>query len=113
VIFPRSDQYVPFGKYPIAGRGIVTLICGEEAAPEIRGSRGSRPALRDILPKIEEAQRTGPLLRATPFTSVLSCPVLSSLGSEIQEIARIEPDAPGVVDAYWKLADMAVFGRQA
>ena len=39
--------------------------------------------------------------------------VLSSLGSEIQEIARIEPDAPDVVDAYWKLVDMAVFGRQA
>jgi hypothetical protein len=29
--------------------------------------------------------------------------VLSSLGSEIKEIARIEPGAPDVVDAYWKL----------
>ncbi|MEA3180091.1 MAG: hypothetical protein QOI59_3614 [Gammaproteobacteria bacterium] len=33
------------------------LICGEETAPVIRGSHGSRPALRDILPEIEEAQK--------------------------------------------------------
>jgi hypothetical protein len=39
--------------------------------------------------------------------------VLSSLGSEIKEIARIELDAPDVVDANWKLIDMTVFGRKA
>jgi len=32
--------------------------------------------------------------------------VLSSLGSEIKEIARIELDVPDVVDANWKLIDM-------
>jgi hypothetical protein len=32
--------------------------------------------------------------------------VLSSLGSEIKEIARIELDVPDVVDANWKLVDM-------
>jgi hypothetical protein len=32
---------------------------------------------------------------------------------EIKEIARIEPDAPDVVDAYWKLIDMTMFGRKA
>jgi hypothetical protein len=39
--------------------------------------------------------------------------VLSSLGSEIKEIARIELDVPDVVDANWKLIDMTVFGRKA
>jgi hypothetical protein len=39
--------------------------------------------------------------------------VLSSLGSEIKEIARIETDASDVVDANWKLIDMTVFGRKA
>jgi hypothetical protein len=88
VIFPWSDQYVPFGKYPIAGRGIVTLICGEEAAPEIRGSRGSRPALPDTLPKIDDAQRTGDLPPSAPILAhcmpIGITSVLSSLGSEIK-----------------------------
>ena len=39
--------------------------------------------------------------------------VLSSLGSEIKEIVRIELDVPDVVDANWKLIDMTVFGRKA
>jgi TetR/AcrR family transcriptional regulator len=74
-----------------------------------------RPALRDILPKIEEAQRTGDLPPSDPilvhYMLIGMTSVLSSLGSEIKEIARIEPDAPDVVDAYWKLIEMTVFGR--
>ena len=62
-----TDQYVPFGKYQIEGRGIITLVRGEETAPVIRGSRGSRPALRDIFPKIEEAQRTGDVPPSEPI----------------------------------------------
>jgi len=76
-----------------------------------------RPALRDILPKIEEAQRTGHLPPSDPilvhYMLIGITSALSSLGSEIKEIARIEPDAPSVVDAYWKLIDMTVFGRKA
>jgi hypothetical protein len=39
--------------------------------------------------------------------------VLSSLGSEIREIGGIAPDAADVVEAYWQLVDMTVFGRKA
>jgi hypothetical protein len=76
-----------------------------------------RPTVRDILPKIEEAQRTGDLPPSAPI--LVHCmligitSVLSSLGSEIKEIARIETDASDVVDANWKLIDMTVFGRKA
>jgi hypothetical protein len=76
-----------------------------------------RPAARDILPKIEEAQRKGDLPPSVPilvhYMLIGITSVLSSLGSEIKETARIELDAPDVVDANRTLIDMTVFGRKA
>lgn len=76
-----------------------------------------RPAARDILPKLDEAQRTGDVPPSAPilvhYMLIGITSVLSSLGSEIKEIARIELDVPDVVDANWKLIDMTVFGRKA
>jgi AcrR family transcriptional regulator len=75
-----------------------------------------KPLLARVLPKIKEAQEEADLPPGDPilvnYMLVGITSVLSTLGSEIKEIAHIDPEDPDIVDAYWKLVDITVFGRK-
>jgi len=69
-----------------------------------------------LLPQIRAAQKAGELPKADPmlihYMLIGMTSVPSSLGDEIRLVARISPNDPKIVDAYWELIDHAVFARK-
>jgi AcrR family transcriptional regulator len=75
------------------------------------------PLLGRLLPQIIEAQKQGLLPAVDPvlfhYMMVSLTATLSEFGPEMQVTSGLSPETPGVVDAYWRLVDEMIFGKES
>ena len=74
------------------------------------------PLLGRLLPQIIDAQKQGLLPAVDPilfhYMMVSLTAALSEFGPEMQATSGLCSENPGVVEAYWRLVDETVFGRE-
>jgi TetR/AcrR family transcriptional regulator len=74
------------------------------------------PLLGRLLPQIIEAQKQGPLPAVDPilfhYMMVSLTATLSEFGPEMQVTSGLSFEDPKVVEAYWRLVDETVFGKE-
>src|SRR3984893_7395613 len=74
------------------------------------------PLLGRLLPDIAAAQRQGLLPAVDPilfhYMMVSLTATLSGFGPEMQVTSGLSSENPGVVEAYWRLVDEMVFGKE-
>jgi AcrR family transcriptional regulator len=75
------------------------------------------PLLGRLLPQIIEAQKQGLLPAVDPvlfhYMMVSLTATLSEFGPEMQVTSGLSPETPGVVEAYWRLVDEMIFGKES
>jgi TetR/AcrR family transcriptional regulator len=75
------------------------------------------PLLRRLIPQIVAAQKQGLLPAVDPilfhYMMVSLTATLSGLGPEMQVTSGLSAKNPKVVEAFWRLVDETVFGKQA
>src|ERR1700730_15860284 len=74
------------------------------------------PLLGRLLPQIIKAQKQGLLPAVDPilfhYMMVSLTATLSEFGPEMQVTSGLSSENPGVVEAYWRLVDEMVFGKE-
>jgi TetR/AcrR family transcriptional regulator len=74
------------------------------------------PLLERLMPQIAAAQRLGLLPAVDPilfhYMMVGLTATLSEFGPEMQMTSGLSSDDPKVVEAYWRLVDEMVFGKE-
>ena len=75
------------------------------------------PLIDRLLPQIRAAQRNGDLPAIEPivfhYMMISLTAMLAGFGPEMRVISRVRPDAPVIVDSYWRQVENMVFGRSA
>jgi AcrR family transcriptional regulator len=75
------------------------------------------PLLGRLLPQIIEAQKQGLLPAVDPilfhYMMVSLTATLSEFGPEMQVTSRLSCENPKVVEAYWRLVDEMIFGKES
>src|ERR1700741_3771156 len=75
------------------------------------------PLLGRLIPQIVAAQKQGLLPAVDPilfhYMMVSLTATLSGFGPEMQVTSGLSAESPKVVEAYWRLVDETVFGKQA
>jgi hypothetical protein len=74
------------------------------------------PLLARLLPQIIEAQKRGLVPAVDPilfhYMMVSLTATLSEFGPEMQVTSGLSSENPKIVEAYWRLVEETVFGRQ-
>jgi TetR/AcrR family transcriptional regulator len=74
------------------------------------------PLLGRLLPQIIAAQKQGLLPAVDPslfhYMMVSLTATLSEFGPEMQVTSRVSSENPKVIEAYWRLVDEMVFGKE-
>ena len=74
------------------------------------------PLLERLLPQIIEAQKQGLVPPVDPilfhYMMVSLTATLSEFGPEMQVTSGLSSEDPKVVEAYWRLVDEMVFGKE-
>jgi TetR/AcrR family transcriptional regulator len=75
------------------------------------------PLIDRLLPQIRAAQRDGDLPAIEPivfhYMMISLTAMLAGFGPEMRVTSRVRPDAPTIVDSYWRQIENMVFGRFA
>jgi AcrR family transcriptional regulator len=75
------------------------------------------PLIDRLLPQIKAAQKNGDLPAIEPivfhYMMISLTAMLAGFGPEMRVSSRVRPDAPAIVDSYWRQVENMVFGRLA
>jgi TetR/AcrR family transcriptional regulator len=75
------------------------------------------PLIDRLLPQIRAAQRDGDLPAIEPivfhYMMISLTAMLAGFGPEMRMTSRVRPQAPAIVDPYWRLVESMVFGARA
>jgi TetR/AcrR family transcriptional regulator len=75
------------------------------------------PLIDRLLPQIRAAQRNGDLPAIEPivfhYMMISLTAMLAGFGPEMRVTGRVRPEAPAIVDSYWRQVENMVFGKSA
>src|SRR5258707_6860749 len=115
------EEYATLFRYTVAFPEFHRFIRQETLTNNPRLKRvaetGLAPLLRRLIPQIVAAQKQGLLPAVDPilfhYMMVSLTATLSGFGPEMQVTSGLSAENAKVIDAYWRLVDETLFGKQA